>query len=54
MNILSVLPMIINSNNDTGVFEFDIFKITVNKLTDHLYDLVSIDNPWYQEKLKKY
>ena len=43
-NILTQLPEIISESGEIGIFELDIFKITINNLNTYEYDLIHIYN----------
>ena len=43
-SFLQRLPEIIMDNGDVGEFEFDIFKITINSMTEYQNDLIVCKN----------
>jgi GT2 family glycosyltransferase len=44
-NILQQLPQIIKDNGEVGIFELDIFKITINSMPEYQNDLIFISKP---------
>jgi hypothetical protein len=44
-NILQQLPDIIKENGESGTFELDIFKITINSMPEYQNDLIFISKP---------
>lgn len=51
--IIQKLPEIIKESGDVGEFELDIFKITINSLEEYQNSLISLDDPYYTDKLIK-
>ena len=52
-DIIQRLPEIIKESGDIGEFELDIFKITINSLEEYQNNLISLDDPYYTDKLIK-
>jgi hypothetical protein len=41
-NFLTMLPMVMFDNNAEGTFKYDVFDISVNKLTEYQNSLVKV------------
>ena len=50
---LSNIQFMIEETNKVGNFEFDIFKVTINRIIDHRKDLIHLNDPYYLNKLLK-
>ena len=46
-----MLQLMLDDSGVVGELEFDIFKLKINKLSDHNNNLINIKDNWYQNKL---
>jgi hypothetical protein len=46
-----MLQLMIEDSGIVGELEFDIFKLKINKLTDHNKNLVNLSDSWYKNQL---
>ena len=53
-NTLNLLQMIVKQTGKPGKFEQGIFKITINKIEDHVNDLIKLNDTYYLSKLISY
>jgi glycosyltransferase involved in cell wall biosynthesis len=49
--LFNILPDMLQDSGKIGTMHYDIFKFTINQLTDYKNNLIHIDNEWYQNKL---
>jgi hypothetical protein len=46
-----MLQLMLEDSGIVGELEFDIFKLKINKLTDHNKKLVNLSDSWYKNQL---
>jgi hypothetical protein len=47
----NMLQLMLEDSGIVGELEFDIFKLKINKLTDHNKKLVNLSDSWYKNQL---
>jgi hypothetical protein len=47
----NMLQLMLEDSGQVGELEYDIFKLKINKLSDHNNNLINIKDNWYQNKL---
>jgi len=46
-----MLQLMLEDSGQVGEFEYEIFKLKINKLSDYNKNLINIKDNWYSNKL---